>query len=467
MSSNDISQDDGFNHHNEISLRDRRHDSLRKRSKSSPMRAESPSLGAADSSTAPVSRKQHPLRLEAATRPSDNKRDQLASSPAVGKGRYPPQTPPAPLTSKSRNRAVTNNVNNSATRKSPHLNSQSGGPRRPLQASSSTSNRQVSTPLKKFSSSTPPSTRARSSSTSLLSNSIQHDWDENSKPPWLEESPSYLYKSDIENIQPGSLADIARHAQGRSQTSQGADGDASLLGDTSVRSWDDVILPAVAKQIRAQQILEMQKNAQQCEDGKDDNLLVTHWNADGTPRKWQRLQPRSAGIAGTPASPNDSQVTEDSLAVISDGKPEGNSAGRFKTLSSGTLRQQEHQEPSSSSSSQQHLSVEQRLSQRSANSPTDSAGGKASSNMHNLEGREVWERNRDTSFNRPFSNEHSLLQTQEMNLSTNPQKPEPYHRDPDSGALRLQEGQMHQSQEQEQERETDTHKGGCCKCTIM
>lgn len=227
--------EDGVNDQLDSLLPHKRNESLRKRSQSSLMRSDSSNNSAAHLSATSLAQDGNRLPEESHSTSSVTAKKVKTVVWTPSSSKYPPQTPPSNSANKPRNRAVTNSVSNSSARKSPHLNSTSSGPRRPLQATGSTMNRQASTPLKKPPASTPP-TRVRSSSTSLLSNSIQYEWDENSKPPWLDESPTYLYKSDIADLQPGSLADIARHAQGRSQTSTEADGDVSFLGDTSIRS---------------------------------------------------------------------------------------------------------------------------------------------------------------------------------------------------------------------------------------
>lgn len=135
--------------------------------------------------------------------------------------------------------------------------------------------------------------------------------DDSLQPPWLEQQPEYLYKSDIISASPGSLAQIAFHAKNKlsaSPSSEGDEGGGDLSVDsgggnggldpnTSARSWDDVILPTVAKQIRSQQLLEAQRRQNEPMtastqggfiDG-DYEFLVTDYNPDGTPKKWKKI----------------------------------------------------------------------------------------------------------------------------------------------------------------------------------
>lgn len=456
-----------------------RTESLRKRSQSSPMRSESPNVNhnsnanAADLSTASSTFDQYPYQPPTSAPSTSKKARTNEPNPPTG-SRHVLLAPSSSSASKQRSRAVTNNISSSTTRKSPHLNSPTSGPRRPLQASSNTMNRQASTPLKKkVPSSTPPSTRVRSSSTSLLSNSIQHDWDEHSKPPWLDENPTYLYKSDIEPVSPGSLADIARHAQGRTQTSTfgGTEGDTSMNADTSVRSWDDVILPAVAKQIRAQQMLEMQKNAQARRGGNatGGNLLVTDWDANGTPTKWRGIKGRDVHDEQTLPTPGQEQelphaeATTD-LHVPPRERPRTQSLSHLHPQGTRSPGEHMYQNPSLSS---HHLGTQQVPSSVSIESQTNSNGSRPS---HHTGRRELWDdpalRSPDTAAQNGFANAQTAQYQPHLNRVSE-QRYTQAHEPTFEPRLTKEEQQHNSPNPKQKEEEKDTHGRGCCKCTIM
>lgn len=233
----------------------KRSDSLRKRTQSTPLR------------TPPQPRE--PLPNGTPTSTSSNKKSKVEQPP--------------------RSRAVTGNLN-SATRKPTSSSPNPANGRKPLQPSS---NRQVSTPIRKGTSPSPSTAsssrpiRSRSHSATLLS-SPDYSYDAEAKPPWLEEQ-EHLYKSDLTSPAPGSLAHIAMHAQGQNSSP-------SHAGD---KSWDDVIIPTVAKQIRAQQALNASTGSSSMEPSPskqstsaltdEGDLLVTDWYPDGTPKKWKRV----------------------------------------------------------------------------------------------------------------------------------------------------------------------------------
>jgi hypothetical protein len=77
---------------------------------------------------------------------------------------------------------------------------------------------------------------------------------------------------------------------------QGQHSSPSHAGD---KSWDDVIIPTVAKQIRAQQALHASTGTSSMEASPskqstsaltdEGDLLITDWYPDGTPKKWKRV----------------------------------------------------------------------------------------------------------------------------------------------------------------------------------
>lgn len=212
--------------------------------------------GSSSASAASSVNKKH-RRLDNAS-PTAASPMQSSTSPKAG-----PSSTPTP-----RSRAVTNNVNPSlAPKKSPTASSSTA--RRPLQSTKPAAGRQNSTPLQKKGTSSSPA-RSRSQSTSRQNgntdSAFYSQFDADSKPPWLDQSSTPLYRSDISAPEPGSLADLARHAQSKHKgAAAGVAGSIAMeeAGNTSTRSWDDVILPAVAKQIRAQQMLEAQQREAQ------------------------------------------------------------------------------------------------------------------------------------------------------------------------------------------------------------
>lgn len=409
-----------------------------------------------------------------------SKKARRADTVPLTPSRPNPVTPTSSSSSKQRSKSPTSS-SSANVRKSPNLNGQGSGPRRPLQSSSTSTNRQASTPLKKPSASTPPS-RTRSSSTSLLSKAIQHDWDENSKPPWLDESPTYLYKSDIENIVPGSLADIARQAQGRannplSSSAPGnapGDGDSSVnMGDTSIRSWDDVILPAVARQIRAQQMMEMQKNISKgSHHGINEDLLVTEWNADGTPRNWKYVK-RKHPSSSTQQEQEHMSPTSGMHKDLPD--PQQDMLQVFPTSNAGSTTQssanlqpclpynQERERESrirTQSTSSQHLGIQQ--SSTSENSQQTSHAPSSSQSRHTGR-RELWE---DPALRSPATAaENGFAQPRMRGAVTNRSAEERTH-----GQQLTVDGPSNEKQDTNQSgksEEDGKHSGGCCKCIVM
>ena len=186
--------------------------------------------------------------------------DATIASPTQASPSASPRLGPS-SSSTPRARAVTNNVNQGLTpKKSPVLTSSpsTSTSKRPLQ-SAKPPHKQTSTPVSKKATSTSPSrSRSQSASRNKTDSAFYSQFDADSKPPWLDQSTP-LYRSDITAPEPGSLADLARHAQSKMHGSAASE----EAGNTSTRSWDDVILPAVAKQIRAQQLLEAQQRKAQ------------------------------------------------------------------------------------------------------------------------------------------------------------------------------------------------------------
>lgn len=197
-----------------------------------------------------------------------------------------------------RPRAVTNNALTSKTSPALTPSASTSAGRRPSQSSKPAANRQNSALMQKKGFSTSPS-RSRSQSSSHragnMDSAYYSQFDADSKPPWLDQS-TLLYKSDILAPEPGSLADIARHAQSK------MNGSAAMeeAGNTSTRSWDDVILPAVAKQIRAQQRAEaLQREAESVKRAKMQDVLTRSPTAESSrpPRgQEQRLEPIPTAI---------------------------------------------------------------------------------------------------------------------------------------------------------------------------
>ena len=317
----------------------KRSDSLRKRTQSTPLQS---SLGTS---------KPHQNKSSSPTAVFPQKSASLEQSPKGARKNITNTSSSLsqPSTEKPRVRVLTSN--NLQSRKQPTNATNAFNPTSKRSPHAKSTPRQVSTPLRK--SAGPSSTsstplRSRSQSASLLyapsiSSSTGYGLDTNAKPPWVDETPNYLYKSDITSPAFGSLAHIALHAQGRingaessssishlaGQTANGEDGDESFeaaVGNTSARSWDDVILPAVAKQIRARQALEMQNMAAlPSHDGSNaEDLLVTEWSSDGTPRKWSKFPARHEEAL---QKPDDGTMEEDIVVskietVRHDGRPD-------------------------------------------------------------------------------------------------------------------------------------------------
>ncbi|KAL7004914.1 hypothetical protein EMMF5_005527 [Cystobasidiomycetes sp. EMM_F5] len=202
------------------------------------------------------------------------------------------------------------------TPRKPSANLSIGG-----QSSATKSPRQASTPFRgKSPSSSPyiPSAvrlRAKSASTpaSPNPNGYYSSHADDVKPPWLANQEDLMYKSDLQAIlpSPDSLAGIAMFARSNSSAhhalGSGHPDTSTEAADTSTRSWDDVILPAVAKRIREQQMLAYQDavlsgsaaassamagTSSTMTNGAltdDSDLVIVDYHADGTPRKFKRV----------------------------------------------------------------------------------------------------------------------------------------------------------------------------------
>jgi hypothetical protein len=452
-----------------------REDSIRKRAQSNPMRiSSSPSPSLTDLPIPSHSALDNPLERQVSISSKKVRRAGNVSPVSY----EPPSTPPVNSASslKARNKVNSSTINASA-RKPSNAAGSSGGSRRPLHASSSTSNRQASTPIKKSPSrSTPPSasSRTRSSSTSLLHRASLYDWDENSKPPWLDEEPTYLYKSDIEGVAAGSLVDIARHAQGRADTSFNASNGGDTSADMSTRSWDDVILPAVAKQIRAKQMMEAQKASSARNTGKqDEDMLVTDWDANGTPRKWQKVERNqqqkthqlgtrsgeASDVQDVPSSLEGSvRVSQQGLSYDDVGDP----SERQRTHSSRTENYRQtpdsHYQPGSSNenttSAAQHLqSLPQGGSEDIQRRPSYHTGRK-----------EVWD---NPSLRSPTTALQNGFISQRHTPSRNRLESAGVQEMVEASTWAQDTPVVNVNQETVKDGEEDTHGSKCCKCIIM
>ena len=143
-----------------------------------------------------------------------------------------------------------------------------------------------------------------------------------------------MYLSDLQSWHQNSLAGIAAYARearlregpagGRYANS--SDSSNSMVGqsaqditstrpdalrplaDTSTRSWDDMILPAVAKRIRQEQLQAEQAGASinRVEPTLQDDteLIVTECHVDGSPKRWKRVRRKVERSEGSAIPPN-------------------------------------------------------------------------------------------------------------------------------------------------------------------
>ncbi|KAK9893384.1 hypothetical protein P389DRAFT_175389 [Cystobasidium minutum MCA 4210] len=244
------------------------------------------------------------------------------------------------------------------------------------------------------------------------------------------------------------------------------------MGDVSVRSWDDVILPAVARQIRAQQMMEeMQKkktnNGKSVDGGgdEDEDLLVTEWDSNGQPRKWQRLNSRKKATRteaeqATPTPVNEVELPDVEQNLLC-----------MQTISDvnnrqDTTQRQRHQPHSqiNPSSSSQHLKVQ--AAQQSATSLGSQSSSLHLSRPSHYTGRkEVWEDPApqiSPTAVRPENNSGGALE----GPSTSDRQTG--HAEDETVAGN---GQISKEQKEHEKREKEEaagkHSGGCCKCIIM
>lgn len=143
-----------------------------------------------------------------------------------------------------------------------------------------------------------------------------------------------MYLSDLQSWHQNSLAGIAAYARearlregpASGRYANSSDSSNSIVGqsaqgitnarpdglrplaDISARSWDDMILPAVAKRIRQEQMQADQAGAavNRVEPTLQDDteLIVTECHVDGSPKRWKRVRRKVERSEGSAIPPN-------------------------------------------------------------------------------------------------------------------------------------------------------------------
>ena len=335
------------------------------------MKATSSSQSATTSASASSVNNKKQRRL-GSTDPASPSQASPSASPRLGSSSTSSSSTPRP-------RAITNNAltpkKSPGTSSSPVMSSNRRAPH-----SAKPSSKQVSTLTnnRKQSSTTPSRSHSQSSPRNTDS-AFYAQFDADSVPPCIEQKQSIpLYRSDLA-VEPGSLADLARHAQNKLN---GVAMDEP--GNTSTRSHDDQILPAVAKQIRAQQLLEaQQREAQGGQRGAAKATDATrHQQEQGRSNGVQAQradqaheQPFAAMLPPDLQGPSAQSDQQQQASPSMDLQPAGSASFRQRTTSraaqSGSRLSLSTSAPSQSQSQRTHHTGRQELWQSSPlNSPT-------------------------------------------------------------------------------------------------